>query len=567
MLARAVSWKPASGPSPVDASSQGTPSARGCRSCPGWPQLTVTRSAGSRPNSAAQPSSAAASSVGCQGADASSGPTSSSRSPDRAATVCPAASTAVTCHPPAGPSSRSARTCTAPRTSVPATVSVPNPAGSIRRCGTHACSMCITASFSPGLPSTSAASGPDAPSSAEPANQGRSSAPRTRAEHDRELTSGRKATRRNGPAWKNSGPYRSVPSTIPAAEATVSRSPGPACGAGRRRGWRRRGWLRRGLEREERPEMIDLETVVGAAQHGLYRVRVAQRADPQGGFPVAGEQHQGRVHPGPGQLPQRAASQHRGRLGHRLQRDGQRQHHEAVDLVIGQVRVGPGGDSRVRDQFRARVVHPRRLQEPAADLGGPVQACLGGRCPGSRCPGTRCFGVRRSCGGQAGGGPVQAAVHRDPARRVTVGEQVQQQPSSAAIARAGRDWVSSPGQGQSACRIRQPGRLGRSRRACSASAEAARAGAQFRAAPYRARTVPSVTRTRSPAALTAPSTLLSPSACLAICAPRSSPDRPAHSRSGPVPAACTIAVTGPIRCSTLEIAVSASSGSQRSAGT
>ena len=44
---------PASGPRPVDASSQGRPSARGCRSCPGWPQLTVIRSAGSRPNSAA----------------------------------------------------------------------------------------------------------------------------------------------------------------------------------------------------------------------------------------------------------------------------------------------------------------------------------------------------------------------------------------------------------------------------------------------------------------------------------------------------------------------------------
>ena len=76
----------------------------------------------------------------------------------------------------------------------------------------------------------------------EPANQGRSSAPRTRAEHDREVTSGRNATRRNGPAWKNSGPYRSVPLTIPPAEATVSRSPGPACGgAGGAGGWAA-GW-------------------------------------------------------------------------------------------------------------------------------------------------------------------------------------------------------------------------------------------------------------------------------------------------------------------------------------
>ena len=339
MLARAVSWKPASGPSPVDASSQGTPSARGCRSCPGWPQLTVTRSAGSRPNSAAQPSRAAASSVGCHGADASSGPTSRSRSPDTASTVCPAASTAVTCHPPAGPASRSARTCTAPRTSAPETVSASNPAGSIRRCGTQACSMCMTASFSPGLPSTSGhvhrrgrrwAPGPP--------NQGRSSAPRTRAEQDREVTSGRNATRRNGPAWKNTGPYRSVPSTIPPAEATVSPSR-PARSAARRAG---PASLRGGPEREQRPEMIDLEAAVGAAQHGLHRVGSAQRADPQGGFLVAGEQHHGRVHPGPGQLPQRPPGQHRGRLGHRLQRDGQRQHHEAVDVMIGQVRVGPG---------------------------------------------------------------------------------------------------------------------------------------------------------------------------------------------------------------------------------
>ena len=75
----------------------------------------------------------------------------------------PAALTAVTCQPPPVPACRSARTCTAPRTSVPETVSASNPAGSIRRCGTQACSMCMTASFSPGLPSTSASFIPDAP--------------------------------------------------------------------------------------------------------------------------------------------------------------------------------------------------------------------------------------------------------------------------------------------------------------------------------------------------------------------------------------------------------------------
>ena len=148
--------------------------------------------------------------------------------------MCPAALTAVTRHPPDGPASRSARAWTAPRISAPETVSASNPAGSIRRCGTQACSMCMIASFSPGLPSTSGTSWPGAPPDSGPANQGRSSAPRTRAEHDRDVTSGRNATRRNGPAWKNTGPYRSVPSTIPPAEATVSPSPGPVRGAA---GW------------------------------------------------------------------------------------------------------------------------------------------------------------------------------------------------------------------------------------------------------------------------------------------------------------------------------------------
>ena len=60
-------------------------------------------------------------------------------------------------------------------------------------------------------------------------NQGRSSAPRTSAEQEREVSSGKNATRRNAPAWKNTGPYRSVPSTMPPAEATVSPSRAVRC--------------------------------------------------------------------------------------------------------------------------------------------------------------------------------------------------------------------------------------------------------------------------------------------------------------------------------------------------
>ena len=330
-----------------------------------------------------------------------------------------------------------------------------------------------------------------APLSSEPANQGRSSAPRTSAEQDREVTSGRNATRRNGPAWKNTGPYRSVPSTIPPAEATVSPSPDPA--AARRAGRRlRAAWPggsgsrhRRRPEREQGPEMIDLEAAVRAAQHGLHRVLAAQRADPQGGFLVAGQQDHGRVHPGPGQPPQRPPGQHRRCLRHGLQRDGQRQHHEAVDVVIGQVRVGPGGDLRVGDQFHARVVHPGRL--PGTGRGSPRAGPGCGHRSRPRMPRPGCHGA--SVPGLRGGlRDAQAAMYRHPARRVGLGEQAQQQPAHLGRGRvvhaerpgpassATRTWSLLPGQGQSACRIRQPGRLGFSRRACSASAEAARAG-------------------------------------------------------------------------------------------
>ena len=96
--------------------------------------------------------------------------------------------------------------------------------------------MCMTASFSPGLPRISAPSGGFAagpaglPESAGPGvNQGRSSAPRISARQDRAVTSVRNATRRNAPRWKQIEPYTSVPSTMLPGTAPAA---GPVNAAG-----------------------------------------------------------------------------------------------------------------------------------------------------------------------------------------------------------------------------------------------------------------------------------------------------------------------------------------------
>ena len=88
-------------------------------------------------------------------------------------------------------------------------------------------------------------------------------------------------------------------------------------------------------------------------------------------------------------------------------------------MVIGQVRVGAGGERRIGDKFHARVVHPGRLQEPAADLRGRIRV---------------------------GGGFPEAAMHRDPARRFRVGQQDQQEPVQ--LGRGGVVQTEGPGTGQ-----------------------------------------------------------------------------------------------------------------------
>ena len=149
--------------------------------------------------------------------------------------------------PRPGQPRRSARTCTAPRTSAPETVSALEPGRehpAVRDAGLQHVHDGVVQPraaqhqrlVQPRRAGPWRGSGPAGLRSADPGrlglrclNQGRSSAPRIRAEHEREVTSGRNATRRNGPAWKNTGPYRSVPSTMPPAEATVSPSRSVRC--------------------------------------------------------------------------------------------------------------------------------------------------------------------------------------------------------------------------------------------------------------------------------------------------------------------------------------------------
>ncbi len=115
-----------------------------------------------------------------------------------------------------------ARISTAPSASRPLNTTASHPAGTILRCGTHACSTCQVASLRPGLPKIRSV---PVPPSRSP-NQGWASPPRTSARQDRDVTSGRSAARRNRPDWKQIGPYSSVPSTMPAWLAGISSSSG-----------------------------------------------------------------------------------------------------------------------------------------------------------------------------------------------------------------------------------------------------------------------------------------------------------------------------------------------------
>ncbi len=153
---------------------------------------------------------------------------------------------------------------------------------------------------------------------------------------------------------------------------------------GRRTGGRRTGGC--GLARqaaERRAEMVNQEVAVGAPDRGAHGIAVAQRADPDHGpaLRLAGRDDDRREHRHAGCLADRSASQRRGCLRHRLEGHRGWQHRDAVDLVLGQVRVGAQRQPGVADQLDARIVHPRDLKEPAGRR-RPKRAT--GHCPRRR---------------------------------------------------------------------------------------------------------------------------------------------------------------------------------------
>ena len=96
------------------------------------------------------------------------------------------------------------------------------------------------------------------------------------------------------------------------------------------------------LAAERRHEVINDEAALRASHRGAYRVAVAQRADPDNRLAIrlAWRNDDRGDHRNAGSAADWPPRQRRGRLRHRLECHGCRQHRDPVDLVLGQVRVG-----------------------------------------------------------------------------------------------------------------------------------------------------------------------------------------------------------------------------------
>lgn len=110
--------------------------------------------------------------------------------------------------------------------------------------------------------------------------------------------------------------------------------------------------------------MIRLETGIAAADGDIHAISEVERHNPDRRRAILG--HHDRPDKSHILEPPRAGGpcQRRPGLGHGLHSEDGREQQVTIQQVIGKVRVGVSGQFDIGDQFDARIVHTRPVDEP-----------------------------------------------------------------------------------------------------------------------------------------------------------------------------------------------------------